>query len=50
MNAAYLDNWLRVLRSDKTAIFKHAADAQRAYEYLVAASKAGRAREAKKAA
>lgn len=50
MNAAYLDNWLRVLRSDKTAIFKHAADAQKAYEYLVAASEAGRAGEAEKAA
>lgn len=50
MNAAYLDNWLRVLRSDKTAIFKHAADAQKAYEYLVAASEAGGAGEAEKAA
>lgn len=42
MNAAYLDNWLRVLRSDKNAIFKHAADAQRACDYLIAASTAGR--------
>ncbi|MBY5933102.1 DUF1738 domain-containing protein [Tateyamaria omphalii] len=42
MSAAYLDNWLRVLRSDKTAIFKHAADAQRACDWLIAASKAGR--------
>ena len=40
LNAAYLDNWLRVLRSDKRAIFKHAADAQRACDYLVAASEA----------
>ncbi|EPX78516.1 putative antirestriction protein [Litoreibacter arenae DSM 19593] len=38
MSAAYLDNWLRVLRSDKTAIFKHAADAQRACDWLIAAS------------
>lgn len=42
MNAAYLDNWLRVLKSDKHAIFKHAADAQRACDYLIAASEAGR--------
>ncbi len=42
MNASYLENWLRVLRSDKSAIFKHAADAQRAYDWLVAASSAGR--------
>lgn len=41
MNAAYLDNWIRVLRSDKRAIFKHAADAQKACDYLVAASEAG---------
>ena len=43
MNAAYLYNWLRVLRSDKTAIFKHAADAQRACDYLIARSEEGRA-------
>lgn len=42
LNAAYLDNWIRVLRSDKRAIFKHAADAQKACDYLVAASEAGR--------
>ena len=41
MNAAYLDNWIRVLRSDKRATFKHAADAQIACDYLVAASEAG---------
>ncbi len=41
MSAAYLDNWLRVLRSDKTAIFKHAADAQHACDWLIAASTAG---------
>jgi antirestriction protein ArdC len=41
LNAAYLDNWVRVLRSDKRAIFKHAADAQRAFDYLVAASETG---------
>lgn len=33
MNAAYFYNWLRVLRSDKNAIFKHVADAQRACDY-----------------
>ena len=43
MNAAYLDNWVRVLRSDKRAIFKHAADAQKAWDYLIARSEAGRA-------
>lgn len=42
LNASYLENWLRVLRSDKSAIFKHAADAQRACDWLIAASKAGR--------
>ncbi len=43
LNASYLDNWLNVLRADKTAIFKHAADAQKACDYLVAASQAGQA-------
>ena len=43
MSAAYLDSWIRVLRSDKTAIFKHAADAQRASDYLIAASVTGQA-------
>ncbi|NNF72268.1 MAG: DUF1738 domain-containing protein [Rhodobacteraceae bacterium] len=46
LNAAYLDNWVRVLRSDKLAIFKHAADAQRACDYLVAASEAGQGERA----
>jgi len=46
MNAAYLDNWVRVLRSDKRAIFKHAADAQKACDYLVAASEAGQGAKA----
>jgi antirestriction protein ArdC len=46
LNAAYLDNWLRVLRSDKRAILKHAADAQRACDYLVAASEAGQGERA----
>ncbi|MBU3261836.1 DUF1738 domain-containing protein [Roseovarius sp. PS-C2] len=50
MNAAYLYNWLRVLRSDKQAIFKHAADAQRARDYLIARSKAGRAGDSAEAA
>ena len=44
--AAALDNWVRVLRSDKRAIFKHAADAQRACDYLVAASEAGQGEQA----
>jgi len=46
LNAAYLDNWVRVLRSDKRAIFKHAADAQRACDYLVSASEAGQGDQA----
>ena len=50
MNAAYLHNWLRVLRSDKGAIFKHAADAQRACDYLIAQSEAGRAGRSAEAA
>jgi len=50
MNTAYLYNWLRVLRSDKTAIFKHAADAQRACDYLIARSEAGRAGDSAEAA
>ncbi|AUQ72651.1 putative ArdC antirestriction protein (plasmid) [Phaeobacter inhibens] len=50
MNAAYLHNWLRVLRSDKGAIFRHAADAQRACDYLIARSEAGRAGEVDQAA
>ena len=43
LNASYLYHWLRVLRSDKSAIFKHAADAQKACDYLIARSEAGRA-------
>ena len=42
LNASYLYHWLRVLRSDKTAIFKHAADAQKACDYLIARPEAGR--------
>lgn len=33
-HAAYLGNWLQVLRSDKRAIFQAAAYAQRAADYL----------------
>ncbi len=43
LNASYLYHWLRVLRSDKTAIFKHAADAQKACDYLIARSEVCRA-------
>ena len=50
MNAAYLHNWLRVLRSDKGAIFRHAADAQRACDYLIARSEVGRAGRSAEAA
>ena len=43
MNASCLYSWLKVLRSDKNAIFKHAADAKRACDYLIVRSEAGRA-------
>ncbi|MCB1096085.1 MAG: DUF1738 domain-containing protein [Verrucomicrobiae bacterium] len=33
-HAAYIDNWLRVLKQDKRAIFNAAAHAQRAADYL----------------
>ena len=46
LDAAYLDNRLLVLRSDKRAIFKHTADAQRACDYLVAALEAGQCEQA----
>jgi antirestriction protein ArdC len=49
MNAAYSYIWLRVLRSDKNAIFKHAADAQRPGNYC-AVWDAGRAGKADQAA
>ena len=43
-NAAYIANWLQVLKSDSRAIFSAAADAQRAADYLnaMAAPKGGR--------
>ena len=50
LNASYLYHWLRVLRSDRSAIFKHAADAQKACDYLIARSEAGRAGAADQAA
>lgn len=50
LSAAYLDNWLRVLKSDKTAIFKQAADAQKACDYLMAASAAGQTADTRRAA
>jgi antirestriction protein ArdC len=33
-HASYLHNWLGVLKQDKTALFRAAADASRASEYL----------------
>ncbi len=44
-HAAYLQSWLRVLRNDKSFLFKAAAHAQRAVDYLVAASEAGMKKE-----
>ena len=32
--ASYLDHWLSVLKNDKTTLFRAAADASRAAEYL----------------
>jgi len=42
LSAAYLNNWLHVLKSDKRAIFRQAADAQRACDYLCGLSEAAR--------
>ncbi|MCW5560219.1 MAG: hypothetical protein KIT22_20565, partial [Verrucomicrobiae bacterium] len=33
-HAAYVDHWLKVLKGDKRAIFRAAAHAQRAVDYL----------------
>lgn len=40
-SAAYLDNWITVMRSDKRAIFTHAGDAMRAALYLIETSEKG---------
>lgn len=45
-SAAYIQSWLTILKQDKRAIFRAAADAQRAYEWLVAASEAGQSKAA----
>lgn len=42
-HAAYLGSWLKVLRGDKRFLFRAAADAQRAVDYLVDASVKGTA-------
>jgi len=44
--AAYIDHWLRVLKSDKRAIFALSGDAKRASEYLIEASQQGVRHEA----
>lgn len=49
-SASYLNNWLSVLRADKTAIFKHAADAQKICDYLIARSEAGQGADMQAAA
>ena len=41
-HAAYISSWIRVLRNDTRFLFTAAAHAQRAVDYLVAASEAGR--------
>ena len=41
-HAAYVQSWLKVLRSDKRFILKAAADAQRGVDYLLAAAAADR--------
>ena len=35
-NAAYIDNWLGVLRNDRNEIFRAASDAQKAADFIVA--------------
>ena len=40
-HAAYIESWLKVLRGDKRFLFTAAAHAQRAMDFLVAASEAG---------
>ena len=42
-HASYLDHWLQLLKNDKRAIFKAAAQAQKAVEYLHSLQKEGRA-------
>ena len=43
LDASYLYRWLRVQRSARSAISKYAADAQKACDYLITRSEAGRA-------
>ena len=40
-SAAYIQSWLKILGEDKRAIFRAAADAQRACDWLIEASEAG---------
>ena len=42
-HAAYIGSWLRVLRGDKRFVFRAAADAQRAVDFLVEAAAKGAA-------
>ena len=44
-HAAYIDSWLKVLRGDRRFLFSAAAHAQRAVDFLVAASEAGTKRK-----
>ncbi|MFA6094342.1 MAG: zincin-like metallopeptidase domain-containing protein [Candidatus Paceibacterota bacterium] len=40
-HASYIDGWLQVLKADKKAIFKAAAEAQKAHEWLISKVNAG---------
>lgn len=44
MSASYINHWVRVLKSDARAIFKQAADAQTACNYLIECSAKGKTR------
>lgn len=45
-HAAYIANWLEVLKSDKRAIFTAAAHAQKAADYLIGLQAKGNAQAA----
>lgn len=45
-HASYIDHWLSVLREDKKAIFKAAAQAQKAYEWIEQATEVFNAQDA----
>jgi antirestriction protein ArdC len=38
-SAAYIQNWLKALRNDKTLVIKAAAQAQKAADYILSVNK-----------